>query len=146
MTKTPSTKPLYQTQATAIGGRSGWAASADGALRVHMTLPPALGGTGGDGTNPEQLLAAGYAACFLSAIKSAAVHSHVTIAEDANVTATVGIAPREDRDGLTLQLALAVDLPGLERTTAERIVATAHEACPYSDALRRNVDVRLTIA
>lgn len=146
MTKTISMTPLYQTQATAIGGRSGWAASVDGALRVHMALPPALGGMGGDGTNPEQLFAAGYAACFLSAIKSTAEQSHVTITEDANVTATVAIAPREDRNGLTLKLALAVDLPGLERTTAERIVAAAHQACPYSDVLRRNVDVRLTIA
>ncbi len=146
MTKTASMKPIYQTQATAIGGRSGWAASADGALRVHLALPPALGGAGGDGTNPEQLFAAGYAACFLSAIKSAAEQSHVTIAEDANVTASVGIAPRQEHDGLTLQLALAVDLPGLERKTAERIVAAAHQACPYSDALRRNIDVHLTIA
>lgn len=139
-------KALYQTQATAIGGRTGLAASSDGALRVKLATPEALGGPGGDGTNPEQLFAAGYAACFLSAIKSAAAEEKTSIADDANVTATVGIDTRDGEPGFELQVALGIDLPGLDRATAERIVAAAHRACPYSNATRGNVEVRLSIA
>ena len=117
---------LYQTEATSIGGRTGLAASFDGALRVRLAMPAALGGAGGEGGNPEQLFAAGYAACFLTAIKNAAAEEGTEIAEDANVTATVGVGTREDEPGLHLQVALGIDLPGLDRETAERIVAAAH--------------------
>lgn len=137
---------LYQTEATSIGGRTGLAASFDGALRVRLAMPAALGGAGGEGGNPEQLFAAGYAACFLSAIKNAAAEEGTEIAEDANVTATVGVGTREDEPGLHLQVALGIDLPGLDGPTAERIVAAAHRACPYSNAIRGNVDVHLRIA
>lgn len=139
-------KILYQTQATAVGGRTGSAASADGALRVQLATPRELGGDGAAGTNPEQLFAAGYSACFLSAIKFVAAQAKTVIPADANVTATVGIGPNESGPGFTLDVALAVDLPGLDRDTAERIVAAAHQACPYSNATRGNVDVRITIA
>lgn len=137
---------LYETQATAIGGRAGSAASEDGALRVHLAMPKALGGPGGEGTNPEQLFAAGYAACFLSAIKFVAAQEKAIIPADANVTATVGIGARDDGPGFGLEVALAVDLPGLDRDSAERIVEAAHQACPYSNATRGNIDVCLRIA
>jgi lipoyl-dependent peroxiredoxin len=137
---------VYETQATAIGGRGGAAASNNGALRVRLVMPESLGGQGGDGTNPEQLFAAGYAACFLSAIRSAAAKEHTQIANDANVTATVALGTRENAPGWTLQVALGVDLPGVDRETAERIVAVAQDNCPYTHATRGNVDVQVSIA
>jgi osmotically inducible protein OsmC len=137
---------IYQAEATSIGGRTGLAASSDGHLRVKLAAPAALGGSDGDGTNPEQLFAAGYAACFLSAIRSAAAEENTTIADDANVTATVALGPREDGPGLALQVSLGVDLPGLDRGTAERVVAIAQDNCPYTHATRGNVDVRFRIA
>lgn len=139
-------KILYQTQATAVGGRTGCAASADGALRVQLATPRELGGDGAPGTNPEQLFAAGYAACFLSAIKFVAAQEKAAIPADANVTATVGIGPSGNGSAFALAVTLAVDLPGLDRGAAERIVAAAHQACPYSNATRGNIDVRITIA
>ena len=139
-------KILYETEATAVGGRTGSAASADGVLRVTLATPTALGGPGGIGTNPEQLFAAGYAACFLSAIRFVALRSKTAIADDSNVTATVGIGPRDDGAGFGLAVSLSIDLPGVERVLAERIVGDAHIACPYSNAVRGNVGVRLTIA
>ncbi|WP_426611911.1 organic hydroperoxide resistance protein [Bradyrhizobium sp. McL0616] len=137
---------VYETQATAIGGRGGAAASEDGALRVRLAMPEALGGRGGEGTNPEQLFAAGYAACFLSAIKSVATQENITITDDANVTATVGLGVRDGEPGFGLEIALGVDLPGVDRATAERFVVAAQQACPYSNATRGNVDVRVRIA
>jgi lipoyl-dependent peroxiredoxin len=137
---------IYEAEATSIGGRTGLAASSDGRLRVKLDAPSTLGGAGGEGTNPEQLFAAGYAACFLSAIRAAAAEENTTIAEDANVTATVALGNREGGPGLALQVALGVDLPGLDRGTAERIVAVAQDNCPYTYATRGNVDVRVRIA
>lgn len=137
---------IYRAEATSIGGRTGLAASSDGHLRVKLAAPPALGGSSGEGTNPEQLFAAAYAACFMSAIRSAAADVNTTIADDANVTATVALGPREDGPGLALQVALGVDLPGVDRGTAERIILIAEENCPYTHAMRVNVDVRVRIA
>ena len=137
---------IYQAEATSIGGRKGLAASSDGHLRVKLVAPSTLGGSGSEGTNPEQLFAAAYAACFLSAIQSAAAAENTTIAEDANVTATVALATREDGPGRALQVTLGVDLPGVDRGTAERIVTVAQDNCPYSHATRGNVDVRIRIA
>src|ERR1700751_5207531 len=96
---------LYQTQATAIGGREGSAASVDGLLRVNLAMPEALGGQGGRGTNPEQLFAAGYAACFLSAIRHIAAQEKAAITDDANVTATIGLGARDGGSGLGLAIA-----------------------------------------
>ena len=139
-------KILYEAQATAIGGRAGSAASADGMLRVALAMPRALGGQGGIGTNPEQLFAAAYAACFLSAIRSAAGRHNTPIANDSNVTATVGIGHRDNGEGFGLAVGISVDLPGVEPAVADTIVAEAHRNCPYSNALRGNIDVALTIA
>jgi lipoyl-dependent peroxiredoxin len=136
---------LYWTKATATGGRDGKAATDDGKLEVRLAIPKELGGPGGEATNPEQLFAAGYSACFLSAIKFVAAKTQVQIPADATVTATVGVGPRDDGTGFGIEAALQVSLPGLDRSTAEQIVQDAHIVCPYSHATRGNIDVRLTV-
>ncbi|MBL8447447.1 MAG: organic hydroperoxide resistance protein [Zoogloeaceae bacterium] len=136
---------LYTTQATATGGRTGSARTADGAFGVTLTTPKELGGPGGSGNNPEQLFAAGYSACFLGAVKFVAGQRKVKIADDSTVTATVGIGPRDDGQGFGLDVALAVSLPGVERETADALVAQAHIVCPYSHATRNSLDVRLSV-
>ena len=133
---------LYRTEATATGGRTGTARTADGAFEVRLVTPKELGGPGGSGNNPEQLFAAGYSACFLGAIKFVAGQKKVKIAEDSTVTAQVGIGPRDDGQGFGLDVALSIDLPGLDRETAEAIVQQAHIVCPYSHATRGSLDVR----
>ncbi len=138
--------PLYETQATAIGGRNGAAATSDGRLRFNLAIPKELGGPGGEGVNPEQLFALGYAACFLTAIKEVAGQSSIEIAADSNVTATVGIGPRETGEQLALSVELMIDLPDLDRDVAQGLVLRAHDICPYSAAVRGNLDVRLRVA
>ena len=135
----------YTTQATAHGGRDGRSATADGALDVKLSTPKELGGAGGDGNNPEQLFAVGYAACFLGALKFVAGQEKARIPADATVTATVGIGPRSE-GGFGIDVALRIALPGLERAQAEQLVEKAHQVCPYSNATRNNVPVRLEVA
>lgn len=135
----------YSTQATATGGRDGRAATADGALDVRLATPKELGGAGGEGNNPEQLFAAGYSACFLGALKFVAGQEKARIPQDASVTATVGIGPRSE-GGFGLDVALRIALPGIERQQAEALVRKAHQVCPYSNATRGNLDVRLEVA
>lgn len=137
---------LYRTEATATGGRTGRAATKDGALSVDLVTPKELGGPGGDGTNPEQLFAAGYAACFLSALKFIAGQRKVAIGEDASVTASVGIGPRADGQGFGLDVSLSVSLPGLDRAQGEELVQAAHIVCPYSHATRGSLDVKVALA
>ncbi|HYH18546.1 MAG TPA: organic hydroperoxide resistance protein [Azospirillum sp.] len=137
-------KVLYKTAATATGGRDGRATSADGILSVALATPKELGGPGGEATNPEQLFAAGYAACFLSAMKSVAGQEKASVPAGATVTAEVGIGPIDH--GFGLDIDLRVTLPGLPRAEAEALAAKAHAVCPYSNATRNNVDVRLSIA
>ena len=139
-----SVKVLYKTTAKATGGRDGTAATLDGAFNVKLSTPKELGGGGGDGNNPEQLFAAGYAACFIGAMKAVAAGGGPKVPADASVTSTVGIGPRSE-GGFGLDIDLAVSLPGLERADAEALVAKAHQVCPYSNATRGNVDVRLTV-
>lgn len=136
---------LYRTQATATGGRDGHSATKDGTLAVRLSVPKELGGPGGEGTNPEQLFATGYSACFLGALKFVAAKEKVAIPADATVTADVGIGPRDDGTGFSIDVALAVNIPGLDRAKAEDLVAKAHVVCPYSEATRRNLDVRLSV-
>ncbi|RJF94225.1 organic hydroperoxide resistance protein [Sphingomonas cavernae] len=138
-------KTLYTTQATATGGRTGSARTTDGALEVTLVTPKELGGPGGEGNNPEQLFAAGYSACFLGAIKFVAAQKKVKVADDSTVSATVGIGPRDDGQGFGLDVALAISLPGIERAAAQEIVDQAHIVCPYSDATRGSLDVRITL-
>jgi Ohr subfamily peroxiredoxin len=137
-------KALYVTNATATGGRDGRAATDDGKLQAKLATPKELGGGGGEATNPEQLFAAGYAACFLSAIKYVAGQSKTKIADESAVTASVGVGSRDDGQGFGLDVALAISLPGLDPSAAKELVAKAHIVCPYSHATRGNLDVRLT--
>lgn len=138
-------KVLYSTTATATGGRDGRARTADGAFEVTLASPKELGGNG-QGNNPEQLFAAGYAACFLGAMKFVASQGkHAKVPADATVTATVGIGPREDK-GFGLAVALEISLPGIDREAAEALVAEADTICPYSHATRGNIEVKLSVA
>jgi len=139
-----SVNVLYSTQAKATGGRDGQAATLDGSLNVKLTTPKELGGGGGAGNNPEQLFAAGYAACFIGAMKFVASQGGSKVPADASVTSTVGIGPRSE-GGFGLEVSLAVSLPGLDRAAAEALVAKAHEVCPYSNATRNNIDVKLSV-
>ncbi|MGW9231324.1 organic hydroperoxide resistance protein [Pseudorhizobium sp. NPDC055634] len=137
---------LYTTKASATGGRSGRAVSENGVLDVTLTVPKELGGDGATGTNPEQLFAAGYSACFLGALKNVAAKQKVKIPEDATVTATVGIGPREDGGGFGIEVSLSVDIPGLDKAQAEDLVAKAHIVCPYSHAMRTSTEVPVSVA
>jgi lipoyl-dependent peroxiredoxin len=139
-----SVKVRYTTSARAIGGRNGRTATLDGSLDVKLSRPKELGGTGGEGNNPEQLFAAGYAACFVSAMQFVASQGGPKVPEDAAVTATVGIGPRSE-GGFGLTVALAVSLPGLDGAEAKILVAKAHEVCPYSNAIRNSIDVDLSV-
>ncbi|WP_165189146.1 Ohr family peroxiredoxin [Caulobacter soli] len=136
---------LYSTQATALGGRAGWAASVDGALKVRLARPRALGGAGDAGATPEHLFAAGYAASFLEALRAAAAETDAVIVEDANVTVTVGVGRPEGEDGLALDVSLSLDLPDLDRETAQALSSRAHALCPYSRLLRERLEPRTAI-
>ncbi len=139
-----SVNVLYKTSAKATGGRDGEAATLDGSLSVKLSTPKELGGAGGAGNNPEQLFAAGYAACFIGAMKFVASQGGPKVPADVSVTSTVGIGPRSE-GGFGLTVELAVSLPGVPRADAEALVAKAHQVCPYSNATRNNIDVRLTV-
>ena len=138
---------LYTTEATATGGgrNHGRAVSADGALDVTLTVPKAMGGDGAPGTNPEQLFAAGYSACFLGALRAVAGKQKVKVPDDTAVTAEVGFGPREDGTGYRIEVRLFVALPGVEREEAEALVAAAHIVCPYSHAMRTATEVEVTV-
>jgi lipoyl-dependent peroxiredoxin len=116
-----------------------------GTFEVKLATPKELGGAGGDGNNPEQLFATGYAACFIGEMKVAAAGLKLRVSPEATVTATVGIGPRSE-GGYGLDVELLVHLPSLDRPDAERLVEAAHQICPYSNATRNNVDVRLSVA
>ncbi|MBV1860607.1 MAG: organic hydroperoxide resistance protein [Nannocystaceae bacterium] len=137
-----SMKTLYTAHATATGdGRNGHARTDDGLLDVDLHMPKELGGAGG-ATNPEQLFAAGYAACFHSALKLVAGKMKLDVS-GSEVTAHVGIGPNA-KGGFELSVDLALSAPGLSAADTERVMAAAHEVCPYSNATRGNIDVGLT--
>ncbi len=135
----------YRTTATAHGGRDGESRTDDGALAVKLGVPKEMGGNG-QGNNPEQLFAAGYAACFLGAMKFVASQNAdgAKVPSDATVNADVGIGPRSE-GGFGLDIELKVHLPGIDRAAAEALVDKAHQVCPYSNATRGNVPVRLSV-
>ncbi|USU05603.1 organic hydroperoxide resistance protein [Sphingomonadaceae bacterium OTU29LAMAA1] len=135
----------YRTTAISTGGREGRTRTEDGSIELKLSTPKELGGAGGAGTNPEQLFAAGYSACFLSAIKGVSKKLQLRLPEDASVAATVGIGMRSE-GGFGLEVELSVSLPGLNEADAQRLMEAAHGVCPYSNATRNNVDVRLTLA
>lgn len=135
---------LYTAQATATGGRNGKVASSDGVVKLDLTMPKSLGGAETPGTsNPEQLFAAGYAACFAGAVGLVARNAKVE-AKTVEVTAHVSIG--KDDSGLGLAVELSARLPGVDRATAEKLVHEAHKVCPYSRATRNNIEVKLSVA
>ncbi len=135
---------VYTATATATGaGRDGHARSSDGVLDLDLAVPTEMGGPGGPKTNPEQLFAAGYAACFHSALQIVARKAKEPVTSS-SVTAEVGIGPRDGMVGYGLTVWLTIELAGVDEATAEDLVARAHDVCPYSNAIRDNVDVTLT--
>lgn len=140
-----SVNVLYRTSATAIGGRDGTVSAEDGRFEIKLSTPKELGGAGGPGSNPEQLFAAGYSACFIGSLKVAGQRLKITIPADTSVKATVGIGPRA-AGGFGISADLLISLPGLAREDAQRLVEMAHQICPYSNATRNNIEVGLTCA
>jgi Ohr subfamily peroxiredoxin len=136
---------IYTAKATATGGREGRATSSDQHLDVQLSTPKELGGAGGAGTNPEQLFAAGYSACFLSAMKFVSTQLKLSVPAETTVSATVGIGPN-DQGGFGLAIDLVINLPGLDNAAAQALVDKAHQVCPYSNATRGNIDVKLSLA
>lgn len=136
---------LYKAEVTASGGRTGTARSSDGSFSIALDTPKELGGAGGAGTNPEQLFATGYAACFLGALKFVAGKQKIAIGEP-SVTAQVGIGQRDDGAGFGLSIALRVSIPAVDNDTAEALIAAAHVVCPYSELTRNGAKVDLALA
>lgn len=136
-------KVLYSTSATVTGGREGSAKSEDGQLDVTLVTPKELGGAGGNGTNPEQMFAAGYAACFLSALKLVASQEKVAL-KDPSITAKVGIGNNEKGEGFSLKVDLVADLKDVDQETATKLLEKAHQVCPYSNATRNNIEVSVS--
>lgn len=135
-------KIVYRAQAKATGGRDGRAVSSDNILDVKLAVPREMGGAGG-GTNPEQLFAAGYSACFLGAMKFVANRDKIEMPSDVSIDGTVGIG--QIPDGFGIEVELKISLPGMAREQAEDLVQRAHIVCPYSNATRNNIDVTLTV-
>ena len=139
-------KVIYTAHATSTGGRQGTSKSSDGAIDLTLSTPKELGGAGGPGTNPEQLFASGYSACFIGAIKAVAARQKIALPGEVSIAASVSIGPYAGKPGaFSIAASLAVSLPGLEHGAAEALVAAAHEVCPYSNATRGNIDVTLTV-
>jgi osmotically inducible protein OsmC len=136
-------KALYQAKATATGGREGSAKSSDGILDVKLTTPKELGGAGGAGTNPEQLFAAGYSACFIGAMKFVGGQEKIAVPADVSITGTVGIG--QIPGGFGIEVTLDISLPGLDRAVAQSLIEKAHQVCPYSNATRGNINVTLNL-
>ncbi|MEY8876450.1 MAG: organic hydroperoxide resistance protein [Leptothrix sp. (in: b-proteobacteria)] len=134
---------LYTAHATSTGGRAGSSASNDSRLAVTLSTPKALGGDDGPGTNPEQLFAAGYSACFLGALKFVAGQKKIAVPATTTISADIGIGPIPT--GFGIQATLTITIPGVERAVAEDLVQAAHIVCPYSNATRGNIDVTLTV-
>ncbi|HYG07592.1 MAG TPA: organic hydroperoxide resistance protein [Stenotrophomonas sp.] len=138
------TTVLYTAHATATGGREGRAISSDSALDVKLSTPRELGGAGGDGTNPEQMFAAGYSACFIGAMKAVSAREKIKLPAEPTIEGSVGIGQIPGGFGLTVELKIAV--PGMDRDQLQTLVNQAHQVCPYSNATRGNIDVTLTLA
>ena len=135
-------KVVYTAHATSTGGRDGKSSTSDGQVSVQLALPKEMGGNGA-GTNPEQLFAMGYSACFIGAMKFVAGQKKVALPADTSITADVGIGPIPT--GFGIQATLHISVPGVARKVVEDIVQAAHIVCPYSNATRGNIDVTLDI-
>lgn len=135
-------KVVYRAEATSTGGRDGRSVSSDNKLEVKLAVPKEMGGNG-DGSNPEQLFAAGYSACFMGAMRFVAGQQKITIPADATITGKVGIGPIPQGFGIEAELIISV--PGMERSALQALVDKAHQVCPYSNATRGNIEVKLTL-
>ncbi|NLR74523.1 organic hydroperoxide resistance protein [Leeia aquatica] len=136
-------KVLYRASAHVTGGRDGRATSSDDQLDLKLTTPRELGGAGGAGTNPEQLFAAGYSACFMGAMKVVAGRNKLALPADTSIDGTVGIGPIGAAFGIEVEL--RISLPGMAREQAQQLIEQAHQVCPYSNATRGNIDVTLLL-
>jgi Ohr subfamily peroxiredoxin len=140
-------KAVYTAHATSTGGRTGTTESSDGRIKLQLSTPKELGGDSGPGTNPEQLFAAGYSACFIGAMKAVAGMQKIKLPADVSIKADVSIGPMTGKAGaFGIAVAMVVSIPGMDRAAAEALVATAHQVCPYSNATRGNIDVALSVA
>ncbi|MDE2083058.1 MAG: organic hydroperoxide resistance protein [Burkholderiales bacterium] len=139
-------KAVYTAHATSTGGRTGSTRSSDDRIALQLSTPKELGGDSGPGTNPEQLFAAGYSACFIGAMKAVAAREKIKLPAEVSITADVSIGPMTGKAGaFGISVAMAVSVPGMDKAAAEQLVATAHEVCPYSNATRGNIDVTLSV-
>jgi Ohr subfamily peroxiredoxin len=140
-------KALYTAQATSTGGRTGSTESSDGKIKLQLSTPKELGGDSGPGTNPEQLFAAGYSACFIGAMKAVARLQKIALPAEVSIQADVSIGPMTGKPGaFGIAVAMAVRVPGMERAAAQALVDAAHQVCPYSNATRGNIDVTFSVA
>jgi len=139
---------LYTAHATASGGgrEDGRSVTDDGKIDVKLSTPTQMGGKGGDGTNPEQLFAVGYAACYLGALRLVSGRAGSPVSADTKIQASVGIGKNTRGEGFNLDIALHVTGHGLDTVTIQDLIEKAHQVCPYSNATRNNVDVRLSAA
>jgi Ohr subfamily peroxiredoxin len=139
-------KALYTARGTSTGGRTGTTESSDGKIKLQLSTPKALGGDDGPGTNPEQLFASGYSACFIGAMKAVAARQKIALPANVSITADVSIGPLANKPGaFGIAVAMAISVPGMDKAAVEALVKTAHEVCPYSNATRGNIDVSLTV-
>ena len=137
---------LYTAQCTSTGGRTGTTKSSDGRISLNLSTPKGLGGDDGPGTNPEQLFASGYSACFIGALKAVAAKQKISLPAEVSNTAEVSIGPMTGKPGaFGITVAMSISIPGMGKSEAEALVKAAHEVCPYSNATRGNLDVKLTV-
>jgi osmotically inducible protein OsmC len=140
-------KALYTAQATSTGGRAGTTKSSDGRISLNLSTPKGLGGDDGPGTNPEQLFAAGYSACFIGAIKAVAARQKIALPAEVSNTADVSIGPMVGKAGaFSIDVSMTISIPGMDKAAAEALVKAAHEVCPYSNATRGNINVEIRVA
>jgi len=139
-------KALYTAHATSTGGRTGSTESSDGKIRLQLSTPKELGGDSGPGTNPEQLFASGYSACFIGAMKAVSARQKTALPADVSIESGVSIGPMSGKPGaFGIAVEMKVSVPGMDRAAIEALVARAHQVCPYSNATRGNIDVVFTI-
>ena len=137
---------VYTAQATSTGGRAGSTKSSDGRISFNLSTPKALGGDDGPGTNPEQLFAAGYSACFIGAMKAVAAKQKISLPAEVSNTAEVTIGPMSGKPGaFSITVTMKISIPGMDKAAAEKLVKDAHEVCPYSNATRGNLDVKFSV-
>ena len=137
---------IYTAHATSTGGRTGTSATDDGRLSITLDTPKEMGGNGGPGTNPEQLFAAGYSACFLGAIKAVARGEKIKVPDETGINAAVSFGENANGIGFGIAVALEVTIPGMDHEAALALVEKAHQVCPYSNATRGNIEVKLSVA